>query len=256
VGGKIYVLGGMARDFPIDPAQGHFDFPWHAVGNTYVYDPRADTWSELAPMPAGTERAAGAIAARHGKIYVVGGTFCHEGQNGECFTDRGRNRLFTAYDTKTDTWQRLPDLPQPRDHMAGAFFGSRLYVFGGRYDTLDPSAQFDDVFVYDVRKGRWSEAAPMPTARSEAWLGVARREAHLMGGSGNPAPGTDGTFANHEAYDLARNRWRILPPMPEPRHGPVTAVVGNTIYLPGGSTSQTVGVTPTFDTFRPGERHR
>jgi hypothetical protein len=44
--------------------------------------------------------------------------------------------------------------------------------------------------------------------------------------------------------------------MPHPRHGPSTAVVGNTIFLPGGSTSQTVGVTPVFDTFRASGDHR
>jgi N-acetylneuraminic acid mutarotase len=201
-------------------------------------------------MPAGTERAAGAIAARDGKIYVVGGTFCHEGQNGECFSDKSRNRMFTAYDTRTNTWQRLPDLPQPRDHMAGAFYGNQLFIFGGRYDTLDPAFQHNNVFVFDLRTGRWSERSPMPTRRSETWLGVIRNKAHLMGGSGNPAAGADGTFGNHEVYNFDRDRWAVLPPMPHPRHGPVTAVVGNTIFLPGGSTSQTVGVTPIFDVFR------
>lgn len=34
-----------------------------------------------------------------------------------------------------------------------------------------------------------------------------------------------------------------------PRHGPEAAVIGDTIYLPGGSTDQTVGVTPMFDEF-------
>jgi N-acetylneuraminic acid mutarotase len=180
---------------------------------------------------------------------VVGGTYCHEGQLGECSV-KDRNRMFTVYDTRRNTWQRLPDLPQPRDHMAGAFFGDSLYIFGGRFDTLDPSFQFNNVFVYNLREGRWREKAPMPTRRSESWLGVIGEQAHLMGGSGNAADPVNGTFANHEVYDFSRDRWSVLPAMPHPRHGPATAVIGDAIYLPGGSTNQTVGVTPIFDKFQ------
>jgi N-acetylneuraminic acid mutarotase len=242
VKGKIYVLGGLQRPSPTS------DFPWYAVGDSFVYDPLTDKWTPLAPMPPGTERGSGAIVAYEQKIYVAGGTFCHEGFEGQCFTDSERNRFFSVYDTVTNTWQQLPDLPQPRDHVPGAVLGNSLYLFGGRDDNVDST--FSDVFAYNLKTGTWRTRAPMPTARSEAWLGVVGEKVHLIGGSGNVANET-GTFDDHEAYDAEHDRWTVLPPMPVPRHGPATAVIGGSIYLPGGALTETLGTVDTFDRFTP-----
>ena len=242
VDGKIYVLGGLQRP------NATTDFPWYAVGDSFVYDPAANTWTPIAPMPPGTERGSGAIVAHGRKIYVAGGTFCHEGFEGQCFSVQGRNRLFSVYDTVTNTWQQLADLPRPRDHVPGAAFGNSLYLFGGRDDHVDVA--FAEVLAYNLKTGTWRTVAPMPTARSEAWLGVVGDQIHLLGGSGNVAT-PEGTFDDHEIYDVKHDRWTVLPPMPVPRHGPVTAVIGGAIYLPGGALTETLGTVDTFDRFTP-----
>jgi hypothetical protein len=60
-----------------------------------------------------------------------------------------------------------------------------------------------------------------------------------------------GTFDDHEVYDAKHDRWIVLPPMPLPRHGPQTAVIDGSIYLPGGALTETLGTVDTFDRFTP-----
>src|SRR5262249_56227358 len=61
---KIYAFGGFKRPGSGPPA-------WEPIANAWEYDPAADSWKELAPMP--TKRGAAAAAALNGKIYVIGG---------------------------------------------------------------------------------------------------------------------------------------------------------------------------------------
>jgi N-acetylneuraminic acid mutarotase len=81
------------------------------------------------------------------------------------------------------------------------------------------------------RAGRWSTAAPMPTARAElaAVVGLDGR-IYAIGGR---TPG--GTTAVVEAYDPGDNSWTTRAPMPTPRYG-LAATVGadGTIYAIGG----------------------
>src|SRR3954463_8264272 len=68
--GKIYAFGGFVL-----PASG--PAAWQPVDNAYEYDPAADTWKALAPMP--TKRGAAGAAAVNGKLYVIGGASMLQG---------------------------------------------------------------------------------------------------------------------------------------------------------------------------------
>ena len=61
VGGKIYYIGGLIK------------YPSPETGTVWIYDPKTDTFSSAAPMPAGRERGAGGVAVYDGKIYYAGG---------------------------------------------------------------------------------------------------------------------------------------------------------------------------------------
>src|SRR3954467_366462 len=61
---KIYAFGGFKLPDSGPPA-------WEPIANAWEYDPAADSWKALAPMP--TKRGAAAAAALNGKIYVIGG---------------------------------------------------------------------------------------------------------------------------------------------------------------------------------------
>src|SRR5713226_8180291 len=91
-----------------------------ALGDVYRYDPGTDAWKQLTSMPPGTQRGAGTTAVIGTKIYVAGGY------------RQGSVADFSAYDTATDTWEILPSLSEPRDHLVGGAVGDKVYAIGGR----------------------------------------------------------------------------------------------------------------------------
>src|SRR5262247_1843730 len=62
--GKIYAFGGFVLPQSGPPA-------WVPIDNVWEYDPAADSWKALAPMP--TKRGSPVAAVVGGKIYVIGG---------------------------------------------------------------------------------------------------------------------------------------------------------------------------------------
>src|SRR6266849_8476246 len=62
--GKIYAFGGFVYPQSGPPA-------WVPINNSWEYDPAADTWKALAPMPM--KRGSPVAAVVGDKIYVIGG---------------------------------------------------------------------------------------------------------------------------------------------------------------------------------------
>ena len=75
--------------------------------NSYVYDPQANAWAQLASM--GNARRRHASAAVGGKLYVFGGR------------DAG-GRLSTAevYDPASDSWAQMTSLTSARCYFVAA----------------------------------------------------------------------------------------------------------------------------------------
>jgi N-acetylneuraminic acid mutarotase len=141
-----------------------------------------------------------------------------------------------AYDPATGQWWPLASMHCARNHTAGGVIRGLLYVAGGR-----PGSQ-SCLEVYDPSADAWTTRAPMPTGRSGVAGAAVGDCLYVFGGEGNAAD-PNGIFPEVEAYDPSADTWTPLPPMQTPRHGIYAAVVGNTIYLPGGSTMQGLGTT-------------
>ena len=87
---KIYAFGGAVQRQP----GGSTQFP---IENAWEYDPAADTWRALAPMPI--RRMAAAAVESGGKIYVIGGAGPWRGLENEPLGGEGpalTGPLFTA----------------------------------------------------------------------------------------------------------------------------------------------------------------
>ena len=209
LGGRIYVLGGLATD------------AFTAVGDSFVYDPAADAWTPVAGLPVGTERGAAAVAVLDGLIYLAGGSRVIVVDD------------VSRYDPVADTWTALPALPSPRYHAASAAAGGRIWVVGGLADLVQ-FTPFADVLSLTPGHGAaaaWMAHAPMPTPRGGCAAGVIAGELVCAGGEDDgPA-----VLAVTEAYDLAADRWRVLPGMGVPRAGTAGAVVDDVLYVPGGA---------------------
>jgi N-acetylneuraminic acid mutarotase len=224
-GGRIYVVGFLTGG----------TFAPH--GRVFAYDPERNVWEERAGMPAGTERGASAVGAIDGRIYVAGGS------REVAVVD------FSAYDPGLDSWEVLPDLPEPLDHATAGTVDGRLYVLGGRGGSI--GAISGDVYEYDPASRAWRSRAEMPTPRGGVAGATLGGLIYVLGGEGNPTAGTNGVFPDVEVFDPAANRWDVLPPMAVPRHGTGAAGLADKIYVPGGATRQGFGAVATVDAFEP-----
>lgn len=232
VDGRIYLLGGLI-DSQVPPVE---EADWIATGKSYVYNVDANTWTEVASMPPGTERGSAVAGVHEEMIYVAGGMTALNRSYQDAST------TVTAFNTTSLAWQRVPsiaaNLPGGRQHAAGAVVNDTLYVFGGRW--YERTNVRDTVFSLDLRNqtaGWQTSPSRMPTARGGVSGGVVGASYFVFGGECN-ADAPNGVYPQAEAYDLESQEWTKLPDMQVPRHGTAAVGVGNRVYVPGGGLQQ------------------
>jgi len=223
VDGKVYVLGALSGlDFTV-------------VGRSYVLDPAAGSWTQLASMPPGSERGAGAVGVIGARVYVAGGL----GLTASVAD-------VSIYDVEQDAWEAGPPMPAALDHLVGGAVDGVFHVIGGRSGGIQ--AISGAVYALDPAAFAWASRAPMITPRGGAAAAVVGGRFLVVGGEGN-ADAPSGVFPHNEAYDPATDTWESLPAMPSPRHGTGAAGVGNTLYVPGGADKQAFGAVDTHEGF-------
>eukprot|EP00964_Phaeocystis_antarctica_P123169 scaffold86816_cov58-Phaeocystis_antarctica.AAC.8 len=125
MGGKIYVSGGRMGG-SIDPETTRDEPTYGGVTDTLlVFDPEANTWTELATM--GMARQAHTSAAVGGKLYVFGGYissyrgFAVHGEPSDPKNARvhGDDQgSVEAYDPISNTWMHMSGMPRSLDEFA------------------------------------------------------------------------------------------------------------------------------------------
>jgi hypothetical protein len=143
-----------------------------ALARAAAYDPAADTWRPIAPMP---ERRLGASAVWDGhEILVVGGRDVHGSPTG----------VGLAYNPATNGWRRLPAMESGRIAAVTAWTGDRLLVWGGDLGHVALTVARTG-FALDPVTERWSRLPEAPLRGrvdpAAVWTG---RELLVWGGLG------------------------------------------------------------------------
>jgi N-acetylneuraminic acid mutarotase len=228
--GKIYAFGGFVYPTSGPPA-------WVPINNAWEYDPAADTWKALAPMP--TKRGSPVAAAVGNKIYVIGGANLLPSASEtamDFYVPQHSVGTVEEYDPADNTWRERSPMPTARNHTSIGVVNGKIYVIGGRVGAAFISEATDVSVVeeYDPAADKWSSPrSRMPTARSALGYGVYNGRIYIAGGEFQD-PHMMATFKAVEAYDPASDSWSILPSMPVSRHGLAAGVVGNKLILVGG----------------------
>ena len=228
--GKIYVFGGF-----VAPAAG--GGAWEPIDNAWEYDPAADSWKTLAPLPG--KRGSSVAVQVNDKIYIIGGATTAEGSKDTAISNNTTVKNLTTndvYDVATNTWTGAAPMALGRNHAFAGAVNGKIYVIGGRiaHAFVAASQNTDVVEEYDPATNTWSaQRAKMPTARSGGgWATYGGRI--YVGGGEVATTAVVGAFRALEAYEPATNTWTILPSMPMPRHGVAGAVLGNRLHLVSG----------------------
>lgn len=194
-GGRAILFGGTNINVP-------------SLNDTWAYDLKGDTWSELGPagtLPSARVDHSMAYASDAGQVILFGGVDSIRGSSWLNDT--------WAYDSATNTWTELfPDggLPSARcGHSMVYDPGTgRVLMFGGLDSTY---AVLNDDWAYDPATNRWAELYPAgerPTVRSGAAMvyDSATGKVILFGGLDLK------TLNDTWVYDPAANTWTDLHP--------------------------------------------
>ncbi len=201
--GKIYVMGGFVppKDTAI-PVGG----AWEPIDNAWEFDPAADSWKALPPLPG--KRGAAIAAEVGGKIYVIGGATTVEGSKDPFFTFMGPARVLgtnDVYDPATNKWQSREPMSVPRNHAFSGVVNGKIYVIGGRtgHGFILSATNTDVVEEYNPVSNTWSAPKDrLPTARSGGASGTDGRRIYVAGGE-VATKNLVGAYKAIDAYDPA-----------------------------------------------------
>ena len=230
--GKIYAFGGATQSQAAGPGN-------IALNTSWEYDPVADSWKSLAPMP--TRRVSAVAAAVGGKIYVLGGAGHHPSAKDLAAPIGGNTPHRSldaneAYDPATNRWETRMTMPTARNHSAVGVVNGKIYVIGGRVGALNITSAMNVniVEVYDPAADLWGAAGMrLPVVGSGFGWATYRGKIFIVGGETAEAH-IYSAFRSVQAYEPATNTWTLYPRMPLARHGVNVAVISNRLIVAGG----------------------
>jgi N-acetylneuraminic acid mutarotase len=217
-----------------------------------AYNVATNTWTfrHALPVPLAGTNGAGVL---NGKIYVTGG-----------YSDYGGDypwKTVYMYDLATNSWTRKQDMPtiylapgDSKEYPSGGgvtgVINGKLYVVSGAFMSNEPwgyQERYRSLFFrYNPGTDQWT-TLPSPFA------GIATYSPYVGGVIGGKfyvmatSPYThDSYFA---VYDPSTNRWTAKTSLRLARPGAATAVLGNKLFLMGGTRSDigTVAITLAYD---------
>lgn len=137
------------------------------------YDPVADAWVGLAPLP-GARHGAMAVGTATNGIYVFGGA-----------DQLGVRAETYRYTSGSGAWEPAAPLPVAVRQGAAVRFENRIYVIGG----VSAAGPVGNVQVYDPATDRWSQDEPLPAPRY-AHGAVVEASGRILVAGGYGAAGT------------------------------------------------------------------
>jgi DNA-binding CsgD family transcriptional regulator len=157
IGEKIYVPGGeLAVGRPTDILE--------------IYDPRANTWEQGAPLPQPI--SAYALADYEGQMYLFGGW------DGEKALD-----VVYIYDPDEDAWREGTPMPTARYHAGAGVSEGRILVLGGKNEE----GALKDTGVYFPSRDKgieqaWEANEDLPNARYDFGIASIYNSIYILGG--------------------------------------------------------------------------
>lgn len=174
---------------------------------------------------AGEERTYSTASLYSNKIYVFGGYHYQKDPDPDYATLGSAE----VYNVATDTWTNVAAMPQPREMLASATLGDKIYLAGG-FDEI--SGYLASVDVYDTKTDTYAtlRPSPLPKASSELAMINLNDVLYISGGD------TELDYATNifYKYDSTTDAWLKLTSMSTARSGHGMVALNNKIYVFGG----------------------
>jgi N-acetylneuraminic acid mutarotase len=140
-----------------------------------VYDPQADSWTTLSPMPkAAAQHTSAAVFG--GKLYVIGGDVYY---NGSGLPPSSPIDNVQIYDPSTDKWSSGKPMPTARSGAGVETLNGVVFTVSGQTAT----SVVPLVEVYDPIADAWCTGVPIPTVHGGAHCNAIGASLYCVGGS-------------------------------------------------------------------------
>lgn len=126
-------------------------------------------WTRLADIKV--PKHSFASATRPGQLWVMGG--CDGRSDGLATVE--------TYDTATDEWQTMPDLPLGSGGAVATSLRGEIHIAGG--ELLSKSSVFDQHWRFDLDQNQWVLEDPIPVATHGAAATNMNQRMYLIGGA-------------------------------------------------------------------------
>ncbi len=199
---RLWVIGGFGTTSNVP------------VATVRVYDFESHTWSKSTPLPA--PRGGHAAIVFGDRIHVFGG-----GNSVSTLADH------CAFEPATRAWVKRAPLSRSKGSPAAVVFEDRLWAIGGRSGGED----FGDVECFDEGANRWSPG-PGIAPRGTAGAVVYRGSIWLVGGE---SQAEERCLSDVLRFDSTLRAWEESTELPAGRNYARTALVGDAIFVVGGS---------------------
>jgi N-acetylneuraminic acid mutarotase len=213
----------VANDGVYAYALGGFSFQTGSdVTQTVRYDPIANAWTPLAPVPAAVTMASAVYAPINNKLYVFGGELV------------GTSQIYSTtriYDISGNSWSIGAPMPDIRAFMGSGYYNGKIYLVGG-YSTGNVTPAYAQTWEYDVLANTWVTKTAMPQALGGPASAVVNGHLYIIGGRNGSSSAITQTYD----YDIVGDTWFTRTAIPVGVNVPGTAVLGGKVWVIGGGT--------------------
>jgi N-acetylneuraminic acid mutarotase len=221
--GEIYVIGGYNPN---------------ATASVQAYDPVARSWRAVGDFPQALNHANAAVVGD--RLFVTGFYVGSSMSN--------TSRQVFEYDPDQDRWAERTPMPSGTERATGcvAVLGNEIYVFGGGR----AGSTVTDASAYDTAADSWQSLPALPEAREHCAAGAIDGVIYIAAGR---AGSITGFRPKTLAYDPATMTYAEKAPLPTPRGGIASAVLGGRLFVFGGegNAAASSGVFPNIDAYDP-----
>jgi N-acetylneuraminic acid mutarotase len=221
-GGRLYVFGGYYKTTP----------DYQPTTASEVFDPSANAWISIAPMPAAETHMG--VATDGTYIYVAGGYTFDPKTTYQTF---GTTNVF-RYNPVTNVWSNFVSLPAPRAAGALVYLDGQLHFFDGVDPTRGGQTTHWIMNLSDSNP-QWTISTPLPFSRNHMVGTVLDAKIYAIGGQSTSDDSS--TTSDCLMWDPANpSVWTRVASLPVPLSHAVVVTLDDRIVVAGGTTKNDV----------------
>jgi N-acetylneuraminic acid mutarotase len=216
-GGMLYSFSGVSNNV--------------LIANAYRYNPAANSWAGIAPLPQARKEASAVSDGTY--IYILGG--------GDSAGAGNPTKTMWRYDPVANSYTAMASFSTATFAQSAAYLNGKIYRIAG---CTTPCTVFTNtVEVYTISTNRWASAASYPQAA--AWIMATGIGNYVYAAGGLTSSTTSKTYR----YDPATNTWNdaATADLPAARWGSAEGLLNGKWVLAGGSTGSVADTAITWD---------